>query len=51
MRRFYHKKFRNFNISINNNSLVLVFLFDMANANLLEKYSPDFNYTKGFLTH
>ena len=31
---FYHEKLRNFNIFINNNSLVLVFLFDMANTNL-----------------
>ena len=32
---FYHKKLRNFNIFINN-SLVLVFLFDMANTNLFK---------------
>ena len=31
---FCHEKLRNFNIFINNNSLVLVFLFDMANTNL-----------------
>ena len=29
---FYHKKLQNFNEFINNNSLVLVFLFDMANT-------------------
>ena len=31
---FYQEKLRNFNIFINNNSLVLVFLFNMANTNL-----------------
>ena len=35
---FYHEKLRKFNIFINNNSLVLVFLFNMPNVNLLTYY-------------
>ena len=41
----YHKKLLNFNIFINNNSLVLVFLFNMANTNLFNFLYFSFNKT------
>ena len=39
---FYHKKLQNFDEFINNNSLVLVFLFDMANTILFKAITNAF---------